>query len=250
MLTEERLKRILEILQVNGSVTVSDLMNRLDSSESTIRRDLNLLDQEGRLQKVRGGAIPVKGDPLKTRDDEVTIRKSRNMEAKAHVARYAASLIVPGDFVYLDAGTTTECMIDFLTEHDSTFVTNAVEHARKLASLGFTVYILGGRYKNRTEAIVGEDALYSLRKYNFTKGFFGTNGITKKEGFTTPEMNEAMVKTTAMGHTRNSFVLADRSKFGMISAVSFAKFGEAKILTDRVDRPEFRDADNIVEVMR
>lgn len=251
MLTEERLGRILDLLDTNGSVTVSELMKKLDSSESTIRRDLTYLDQEGKLQKVRGGAITV-GNPtiFTSKDDEVHLRKARNVAEKNEVAKYAASLIQPGDFIYLDAGTTTECMIDYITERDSTFVTNAVSHAKKLAGLGFTVYILGGEFKNATEAIVGEDAIYSLRKYNFSKGFFGTNGITKKEGLTTPELKEAMVKEIAMSHSREAYVLADYSKFGLVSSVRFADFHAVTILTDRVDRPGFQGCQNIVEVSR
>lgn len=248
MLTEERLARILELLDKSGSVTVSELMEKLDTSESTIRRDLNYLDREDKLQKVRGGAILKNGTVFNSKDDEVNLRKMRNVDEKNRVAKYAASLIRPGDFVYLDAGTTTECMIDYITERDSTFVTNAVGHAKKLAGLGLHVYLVGGEFKNTTEAIVGEDALYSLRKYNFSKGFFGANGITKREGFTTPELKEAMVKEVAMDHSRERYVLADSSKFGIVSAVRFAEFTDAKILTDCVTRSEYSGCKNIVEV--
>lgn len=107
MLTEERLARILELLDKSGSVTVSELMEKLDTSESTIRRDLNYLDREDKLQKVRGGAILKNGTVFNSKDDEVNLRKMRNVDEKNQVAKYAASLIRPGDFVYLDAGTTT-----------------------------------------------------------------------------------------------------------------------------------------------
>ena len=137
MLTEERFAKILSILDSMGCVTVQQLMTELNASESTIRRDLNALDANGQLTKVHGGAI-LKTMAYSTKDDNVVSRKEKNRDAKNKIAKYAAEQIAPGDFVYLDAGTTTELMIDYLTEKDITFVTNAVSHARKLSMAGNT----------------------------------------------------------------------------------------------------------------
>ena len=153
MLTEERYAKILELLDQKGSVTITGLVERIGTSESTIRRDLNELDRLGRIEKVRGGAISIDGPGLTTKDDEVLLRKGRNVKEKNMVAKYAASLIEPGDMIYLDAGTTTELMIDYLTEKSAVFVTNAVGHAKKLAAMGVTVYLLGGEFKSTTEEI-------------------------------------------------------------------------------------------------
>lgn len=247
MLTEERFSRIIEVLEQTGSVTVSELMKELDASESTIRRDLNTLDANGRLTKVHGGAI-AKTTGYTTRDDEVLLRKERNKEEKLVVAKYAASLIEADDFVYLDAGTTTESIIDYIDTKEAVFVTNALTHAKKLSQKGCRVYILGGEFKDKTEAIVGEEAVASIDKYNFTKGFFGTNGITKKNGFTTPEIKEALVKRKAMENSRECYVLADTTKFNQISAVTFAEFDRATIITNQIGQKEYRSCKNIVEV--
>lgn len=106
--------------------------------------------------------------------------------------------------MYIDAGTTTELMIDFLTEKGAVYITNGISHARKLMNAGYRVFLLGGEMKAVTEAIIGEDALENLEKYNFTKGFFGTNGVDLEKGFTTPDPKEAAVKKkhciTAAGH--------------------------------------------------
>ena len=74
-------------------------------------------------------------------------------------------------------------MIEFLTETNAVYVTNGISHAARLAAKGFKVFILGGELKATTEAIIGTEALNSLKVYNFTKGFFGTNGISTKSGF-------------------------------------------------------------------
>jgi len=182
MLTEERFAKILSILEHMGSVTVQQLMTELDASESTVRRDLNTLDANGQLVKVHGGAI-LKNTVYSTIDDEVVYRKEQNREAKDKIARYAAGLITAEDFVYIDAGTTTERMIDYIANRQAVFVTNAIGHAKKLAEHGCKVYILGGEFKAVTEAIVGEEAVFTLDKYNFTKGFWGANGVSLQRGF-------------------------------------------------------------------
>lgn len=247
MLTEERFAKILSILENMGSVTVQQLMTELDASESTVRRDLNTLDADGRLTKVHGGAI-LKHNGFSTQDDEVITRKEKNREEKVKIAKYAAGLIQTGDFVYLDAGTTTELMIDYIEVPQAAFVTNAVTHAKKLADRGYTVYLLGGEFKAVTEAIVGEEAVISLDKYNFTKGFWGTNGISMKQGYSTPEVKEAMVKRKSMENCSECFILADGSKFSQVSSVSFAPFEAATVLTTGLDTSAYRKYGNIKKV--
>ena len=159
--------------------------------------------------------------------------KAFTAEEKKKIAMYAARLVVPNDFIYIDAGTTTEYLIDYLEEKNATYVTNAVTHARKLAIAGFKVILIGGELKGLTEAVVGNQAIITIDRMNFNKGFFGTNGITEKSGFTTPDINEALVKETAFNHCHFKYILADSSKFGETSAVTFGNIGEATILTDK-----------------
>ena len=247
MLAEERFGKILSLLKSAGSITVQQLMDELNVSESTIRRDLTTLDANGQLTKVHGGALLRSGE-YDTRDDEVMHRKEQNREAKEKIARYAAELIRPGDFVYLDAGTTTEWMIDSVTAKQAVFVTNAITHAKRLADRGFMVYILGGEFKAVTEAIVGEEAVATVGKYNFTKGFWGTNGISIQRGFSTPELKEAMVKKKSMENCMECYVLADESKFGKISSVTFAPFERATVITTGLGQAAFSKCRNIINL--
>jgi DeoR family fructose operon transcriptional repressor len=117
-----------------------------------------------------------------------------------------------------------------------------------LTRRGFKAYILGGEYKESTDAVVGEEAIASVLKYNFTKGFFGTNGITKKNGFTTPEMKEALMKKAAMNNSKKVFVVADANKFGLISAVRFADFDKAHIITNHLGDDNYSLCTNVTEV--
>lgn len=247
MLTEERLQAIQSLVETRKSISTQEVMEELGISESTVRRDFTMLDNQGRILKVRGGAIAV-NSRYSTRDDSVSLRKDRNLEEKKRIAQYAASLLEPDDFVYLDAGTTTELMIDYMTEKDVVFVTNAVTHARKLSQLGYTTYVLGGEFKAATEAIVGEEAIASLEKYNFTKGFWGTNGVSLERGFSTPDVKEAMIKKVSMSHCKTPYILCDSSKFSQISCVKFEDFANAFIITTKANEEEFAECDNVLEV--
>ena len=249
MLTEKRQKEILKLLGEKGSVTVQELTEKLNASESTIRRDLTLLHQKGELVKVFGGAVQTESR-INIREEKVALRKELKKEEKIRIARYAASLVEPDDFVYLDAGTTTEYMIPFLTEKSAVFVTNAVSHALQLTENGFRVILIGGELKAATEAIVGNEAYVNLQKYNFTKGFFGTNGADRKFGYTTPDPAEAMIKETAMKKCRKCYVLADSTKIGHTAPVKFGNFSDAWLITTNVKDKELKKEKNIIEVRK
>ena len=234
MLQNERQEKILARLRQNGSVKVTILAKDMDISESTIRRDINELDRRGRLKKVFGGAVAINRDmsPVET---DVAQRTLINIREKDTIAEYAASMINDNDFVYIDAGTTTEKMIDYLDKKSVTYVTNGITHAKKLIQRGFDAYVIGGLLRPSTEAVIGAAAIEAVQKYNFTKCFMGTNGIDTESGFTTPDIGEAAVKTAVMKKSYVSFVLADHTKFGLVSPVTFADIEEACVITDRLE---------------
>jgi DeoR family fructose operon transcriptional repressor len=232
MLTKQRQEIILKLLDERGSVTVTEAREILDASESTIRRDITALDQEGKLVKVFGGAVAVKQN-VHALEYTVEQKTDLNRKEKEQIATYAASLIEAEDFIFLDAGTTTACMLEHMRGHGCIFVTNAVAHAQKLASYHEKVILVGGILKSSTEAVIGAQAVEQIRKFHFTKGFFGANGVSKSAGCTTPDPKEALVKEIAMKQCRQSYVLCDYSKFDQISSVTFAPFYGTTLITDR-----------------
>ena len=247
MLQNERQEKILDRLRQNGSVKVTVLAKDMGISESTIRRDINELDRQGRLKKVFGGAVALNRDmsPVET---DVAQRTLINIREKDIIAEYAASMINDNDFVYIDAGTTTEKMIDYLDKKSVTYVTNGITHAKKLIQRGFDAYVIGGLLRPSTEAVIGAAAIEAVQKYNFTKCFMGTNGIDTESGFTTPDIGEAAVKTAVMKKSYVSFVLADHTKFGLVSPVTFADIEEACVITDHLEGEHYRRYTVIKEV--
>lgn len=233
MLKKERLSKILRLVDEQKFVSLHVLMEETDSSESTIRADLVKLSEEGKIIRLHGGAQSIhdKGSSI-----ELSVEAKMNLEtpAKKQIGEYASRLIKSNSFVYVDAGTTTYYLLDYITAQNVKFVTNSVIIARKLTNMGYTVYMIGGEFKATTDAFIGPMATESLTRFNFDIGFFGCNGIDKKEGITTPEFEEAMVKKAAMDRCKEVYVLADHSKFGQVTAVLFHDYKPSEIITDSI----------------
>lgn len=229
MLTEERHRKIIERLERDGVVKSQDLVQWLDSSESTVRRDLQELEDLGILERVHGGA---KRPQHLEQELGMFEKSSKNVQQKKMIAEYAAESITEGDVIYLDAGTTTSEMIPFLKNRTITVVTNSVGLAARLVEAQIATIVLGGRIKLTTDAVVGSQALEQLKQYRFNKAFMGMNGVHLDSGYSTPDPEEAILKRTAIQQSEEAFVLVDHSKFNQTSFVSVASLSAASILTD------------------
>ncbi|OAA82893.1 Lactose phosphotransferase system repressor [Clostridium ljungdahlii] len=170
MLTEQRHKIILEKLKQKEIVKVNDLVNLLNTSESTIRRDLTYLENINALKRIHGGATMPKGRLIEPTYNEKQIQ---NVEQKRKIAKFAASCIEEGDCIYLDAGTSTFEIIQYINKKSLIVVTNGLNHINAIIENNINGYILGGKVKNSTKAVIGCDALKSLEKFRFDKCFFG-----------------------------------------------------------------------------
>lgn len=249
MIAEERHTRILTLVNDRGVCTVPELMKALDASESTIRRDLVKLDRMGRLNRVHGGATRVR-EKYVVSDQSFVGRHALHMEEKRTIASYAKNLIEPDDFVFIDGGTTTECLVDAIEETRAIYLTNSLPHAQRLLAKGCRTLLPGGEVKPVTEVLVGAETVNTIRRYHFTVGFWGTNGVGIESGYTTPEFSEAAVKTISIEQTVRPYVLADPSKFSKISLITFAEFSGATVITSRLEEKDqaLRMAGNVIEV--
>lgn len=247
MLTEERQSLLLEAVNRNHSIGLNELCQILQSSESTVRRDLNFLAEKGLLTKVRGGAMAL-DEKFTAFERDINEKSTLFIQEKDAIARYAASLVQNGDCVFIDAGTTTEKMADYLSVENATFVTNAFTHAKRLAQKGYQVFVPAGEIKASTEAIVGAGCQMSLQKYHFNKCFIGVDGISLSGGFSTPDQNEACVKTTVINHSQEVYVLADHSKFDKINLLTFAPLNRGIIITDRLQEQKYNQDATVYEV--
>ncbi len=230
MLTHERRNKILEQLNINGNLEVTAIAKELNASESTIRRDLLALSNLGKLKKVHGGATLL-SEEFKQNEDTLENKNLKNIEEKTAIAKYAVGLIKDDDFVYVDAGSTTFLLTKFIEKTGATFVTNGLSQAKELSRKNIKVILLGGELKHTTDAIIGMDALINMQKYNFSKAFMGANGVSERQGFTTPDNDEGLIKSVAIERSFVSYVLCDSTKFNKVSGYSFAKIDSSCIIT-------------------
>ncbi|QFP79706.1 DeoR/GlpR family DNA-binding transcription regulator [Latilactobacillus graminis] len=232
MLTEERHQVILQLLKQQDVVKMQSLCRLLNTSESTVRRDLQLLEEQGLATRIHGGAKRVN-----TLQDELgqTEKTGKNVHEKDVIARFTAAKIQPNCVIYLDAGTTTQAIIPYLRpEMNLTVVTNGVDTASLLADHQIQTFLLGGRIKSKTKAMVGAAALETLLRFQFNQAILGTNGIDNQAGLTTPDPEEATLKRFAIQQANQTLVLADHTKFNTISFSKFAPLSQVQLVTDRL----------------
>lgn len=247
MITEERHRLILKELKRKGSLNVLELVNITKASESTIRRDLLELDHQGLLKRVHGGAVLIERASLAV-ENPLSERQSQNSLQKELIGKYVGKLVEENDTVYIDAGSTTIKLIDYLIEKKATYVTNGLLQAQMLAQKGFKVICLGGEIRGITGACVGASTYQKLSRYHFTKAFFGTNGVDIEHGFTTPDNEEALIKEAAFSRCEMNYILCDHSKFNKLSPVHFGDINEAIIICDYCKENQIKEHTTVVEV--
>lgn len=227
MYAEERHQLIVEQARRDGRVDVTALASGLDVATETIRRDLTMLERQGLLRRVHGGAIPVERLGFEPGLDQ---RASALIGEKERIAKAAVAELPEEGTILLDAGTTTARLAEQLpADRELTVVTNGLAIAALLANRpNITLFIVGGRVRSRTHAVVGEWTRNPLADTYVDVAFMGTNGISVQRGLTTPDTAEADVKRQMMASARRTVVLADHTKF---AADHFARFGKV----DEVD---------------
>lgn len=229
MLTEKRHEIILSLLNKKNFVSLKEILKATNSSESTIRRDLKSLEIENKLKRVHGGAKSLSRNSIEASYNE---KSSLNIDEKKSIALLASTLIEDRDCIYLDGGTTTYSLIDFLsTKKDILVVTNGIHHINALLDNNIKCFIVGGNLKQSTRVVLGSEAINFLNKFRFDKAFLGTNGAHCELGFTTPDIEEASIKEAAIKLSKESFILCDSTKIDAVSFVKFADINQCTLIS-------------------
>jgi len=226
---EERQQQILMQTRAEGRVEVAALAETLGVTQETVRRDLDRLERQGLVRRVHGGAIPTGRLDF---EPGLSHRDATASPEKARMARLAAGLLPREGTVLLDAGTSTARIAAALPEDSRlTVVTNALPIATQLATRPhLTVHLVGGRVRGRTLASVDAWALETLGRLTVDVAVVGTNGISTRQGLTTPDVSEAGVKSAMVAAGRRVVVLADSSKYGSDQLTRFAALSEVDVL--------------------
>jgi DeoR family transcriptional regulator, fructose operon transcriptional repressor len=225
----ERHRAIADLVVSLGRASVVELAEHLAVTPETVRRDLSILERQGVLRRVHGGAIPLLRAGF---ERTVVTRSAENMAEKTQIAQAALEEVPEEGAIIIDAGTTTGALVDALPENRRlTVVTNFLPHAVALADRpGITVLLLGGRVRSTTLACVDEWAVTGLRDIVADVAFIATDGITSERGLTTPDRAEAAVKRAMLHAARRTILLADHSKFGLEHFANFGSLSDVDVV--------------------
>lgn len=223
MLPAERKRRIVDIVRDEDGCTVNELADLLDVSRATIRRDLQELDGEGLIERSHGGALPVESV---ARERTYVEKQVQNKGAKETIGRRAAEEIQDGQVVFFDSGTTTIEVARAAPPASFIAATNSPPLAMDLAQADVEVKLTGGTLRQHTWALVGPTGESFLERTNFDRLFLGTNAITPRDGLSTPNEDEARMKSLMCQRAQRVVLVADATKIGRRSFFRFAELSD------------------------
>jgi DeoR/GlpR family transcriptional regulator of sugar metabolism len=217
MLPTERQKKMLELFQHSGSATIPDLIGEFGISVETVRRALAARAQQGKIEKVYGGAKlkqTLFSEPA--RENRIISRYAQ----KEAIGRKCSEFISDGDLIFIDSGTTTFHIARFLDgKKNLTVISNSIPVVNELMDSGFEVIVVGGRLRRSERSIVSNGYMFDFSQINIRKGFFCAGGITPDNGVSDFDMEESATRRMLLERTKETYVAADSSKIGKDVAI-------------------------------
>jgi len=229
---EERRRAILELINREGRVLVNELATTFNTSQVTIRKDLEILHADGLLHRTHGGALPSREGALA--DPTLREKEKLHRKEKLRIAEAAASMVSEGQVVILDSGTTTTAIARALRSfHNLTVVTNAVNIVSELSGTDVEVIVTGGALRKNSFSLVGPIAEETLRRLSADILFLGVDGFDVSYGLSTPNLLEAKVNRIMVEVSKTTVAVCDSSKFGRRSLALIAPpIGMQHVITD------------------
>jgi DeoR/GlpR family transcriptional regulator of sugar metabolism len=240
VLAEERHRLILSMVNMRGSISITEIQGKLNVSRETIRRDIVALADNQRLRKTHGGAIS-----LEQSEPEMKVREVTNVAGKRAIAQLAAGLVPDGASVILASGTTVQAVAEALmVRRELTVYTNSVFSCGKLMGHnGNRVYMLGGEIQPGNGATLGRDATAMLANYFADFAFIGAGAISPAGWLMDYTREEGELHSRMLVAARTSAVVADHGKFGRFAPIRVGNFEKAThLITDERPDPEITDA--------
>lgn len=233
-----RLDEITKYVNEKKSATINELADNFNVSVITVRRDITELEKLGEVKKVYGGVMAVKPEQAISYEE----RFIKNKEKKDHIAKLAAKNIENYESIFIDSGTTTANILDYVDRDiDITLFTNNLDIINKCENFpNIKLYIVGYIYNSETRSFVGESQYFKM--INLDKSFLSASGIHLKNGATTIDFDENIIKTYVVKKSNKNYLLADKSKFGSSTMLTFADLKDINtILTNDSVADEFKD---------
>lgn len=229
----KRLDLIESYVLEKKNVSLDALCDKFSVSKNTIRRDIDTIIKRGTIIKVYGGVsaleIPTPS-PLLSYEE----RHTKLIDEKERICKAAASLVSDYDTIYIDTGTTCLHLVDYLPGKNCTIITNSLKVINKaLPYPDINVISIPGKLNRKTLSFAGVNINSYLTTYNISKAFMACTGVTIKNGLTNATTEEYIVKKAIIENTDHNILLADHSKFGKISLMTYASIALLEhIITD------------------
>ncbi|MGE7842029.1 DeoR/GlpR family DNA-binding transcription regulator [Lysinibacillus sp. NPDC093712] len=229
MYTLERQQHILQYVRNNKVVKLVTLTKEFNVSMETIRRDIQLLVQEKKIEKFYGGVKYI--EPVEGLMDN---RLTQQLTEKIAIAKTCASLVDDGDCIFIDSGTTTYQMTPFLLGKEKlTVVTNSLPVAFDLIGSNIEVMIIGGKIRHSEKSVTSNDFLFRFEHLNINKAFICASGVTLEKGISDFSLEEAMTRKQLINISQTVYVATDSSKFNKDVAIQVCLLDQVdKIITD------------------
>ncbi len=233
MLKAQRVNAILEFVKEKESVSLDELVERFDVSKNTIRRDIQELVDGEKLVKVYGGVSIAKPLTVPYQD-----RKIKQFNEKQQLAKLAAEFVEEGDIIFIDSGTTTVEMLEFMKHKNITIVTNNLDFTLDASAYpNLHIYSTGGVFERSTRSYVGTESAEVIQKYNFNKAFMASTGISLDKGITNSSPLETQVKAKVIQKSEQVFILVDHTKFDKYALTTYCDFSEIDYLITNQEPP-------------
>lgn len=235
----KRIDSIILYIKKKKTVTIEQLCNEFGVSVNTIRRDLVEILETGDFKKIYGGITCSTENSLKPFDE----RYIKNQALKQKIAQKSASFVSDGDIIFIDSGTTTYHMIEYLKDKkDITILTHNLEAlTRAVPYPNLHMVVLPGDLNHKTLSFTGLNTANYLSNYNISKSFIATSGLSVDRGITNSSPQEYEIKVTALSRSQENYILADHTKFNNVSLLTYNNFENIHaIVTDQIPEEEFR----------
>lgn len=241
MIPFERRRQMMQAFENSEIVTLNDFKKRLKGiSESTIRRDLKLLANEGEIVLLHGGAAKKMAGSYEA---SFGSRNIQNNKEKNAIAKFAAGLVSDGEVIYLDVGSTVLRMIKYLKNKDITIVTSNVLIVQELEGARVKCILVGGEFLPSTASLVGPMTDGELQNMYFDKAFVGVSGFSREAGINTADPREAKKKQIVKKKSKEFYVLADSSKSGKSTLCKALELKDVTIICEK-ETPVLLEAGN------
>jgi len=233
MLQEDRFLKIVGYLKTNGAATLNELAQEVEASVGTVRRDLSCLEQSGMLQIVRGGAVAKNYDLTKQAFD---MRGIEHREEKRELAEALSRIVVDGQAVALNSGTTNIEVARFLVEnyYRLTVMTNNLRILNILKKAkNFTLIVPGGMFDHEEYTIYGKQCEQDILAYNIDTALLAVNALSVEKGVTDFRLREVGIIRALLQSAKQKVIVADYSKFDRLACMNVCGLNEIDcIVTD------------------